>query len=111
MLVAIASTDGETVNEHFGRAGRFLIYDISGQRKTLLSIRQVTPWSVGDANHEFTEERFAALADNLADCNRIYCSHIGERPRLELEQRGIAVIAGSRRISEITDGQDQVEPL
>jgi len=29
MLIAVASTDGEMVNEHFGRASRFWIFDIS----------------------------------------------------------------------------------
>ncbi len=109
MLVAIASTDGETVNEHFGRADRFLIYDISEQGGTLLSIRQVTPWSVGEADHEFAEERFAALADSLADCSRIYCSHIGARPRRELEQRGVTVVTGSRRISDIAVDRDRMQ--
>ena len=28
--VALASTDGKVVNEHFGRASGFLIFDISG---------------------------------------------------------------------------------
>ncbi len=103
MLVAIASTDGETVNEHFGHAERFLIYDISGDRHHLLVIRKVTPWSAGKKNHDFSPERFATLVGTLADCERLYCSHIGDRPRRELEQRGITVIAGPRKIRDITD--------
>ncbi|HFQ89075.1 MAG TPA: hypothetical protein ENK27_03270 [Desulfobulbus sp.] len=110
MLIAIASTDGETVNEHFGRADRFLIYEIAEGRRHLLLIRRVNPWSAGDGSHEFSEERFTPLAASLADCARIYCSHIGQRPRQELEQRGITVVAGTRRISEITEEENAASP-
>jgi predicted Fe-Mo cluster-binding NifX family protein len=32
MRIAVASIDGKDVNEHFGRARRFLIYDLTAQR-------------------------------------------------------------------------------
>ena len=43
LRVAVASSDGKTVNEHFGQASRFLIFDIKydlieliEERKTIL---------------------------------------------------------------------------
>ena len=101
MLIAIASSDGETVNEHFGRADRFLIYDVSPGRHTLITVRNVKPYSIGNRDHQFDSERMASAAEAVRDCKLIYCSKIGDRPRMELDNLGITAIIGSRPISEI----------
>ncbi|MCF6187711.1 MAG: hypothetical protein L3J49_09630 [Desulfobulbaceae bacterium] len=104
MRVAIASTDGETVNEHFGRAERFFIYDITGDKLNLVTVREVTPLSTGDKEHLFDGKRMAEVLDPLKDCTQVYCTRIGERPEKELAKSGIKAIVGKRSISEITEG-------
>lgn len=101
MLIAIASTDGETINEHFGRTNRFLIYDVSPGNQTLMTVRDVEPLSTGDKNHPFDQERLAGVTEAVKDCKLLYCTKIGDRPRQELEKLGITAIIGSRPISEI----------
>lgn len=104
MLVAIASTDGERVNEHFGRAERFLIFDITDNKKSLLMVREVTPLSTGDKAHPFNSERMAGVLDSVKDCTQVYCTKIGERPKEELTKMDIKVIVGEKSIDEITVG-------
>ena len=33
MLIAVASKDGKEINQHFGHAERFLIYEVKGTRR------------------------------------------------------------------------------
>lgn len=101
MQIAIASTDGETVNQHFGKADRFFIYDLAEKRLVLLMVRSVTPLSTGDPNHAFDPERMAATVAALKDCGRVYCARIGERPQEELEKAGITAVVGTGPIAGI----------
>lgn len=55
--IAVVSTDGKTVNDHFGRAERFLIYDID-DKLTFVEERPAETYSVGDPEHPFDPERF-----------------------------------------------------
>ena len=102
MLIAIASTDGETVNEHFGRATRFWIYDISGPEKSLIITRNVEPLSTGDKNHPFDQERLDKVTEAIKDCAKVYCTKIGDRPREELEKHGILTVIYDGAINSIT---------
>lgn len=52
LRVAVASTDGKYVNDHFGRAKQFLIFDINGSEYQFLELRQNTP----SCNLEGTDE-------------------------------------------------------
>lgn len=101
MLIAVASTDGEMVNEHFGRATRFWIFDVAESKHSLIVVRNVEPLSTGDKKHPFDPERMGSLYDALKDCKRVYCTKIGERPRQELEKAGITTVIYSDAISSI----------
>ncbi len=101
MLIAVASTDGEMVNEHFGRAKRFWIFDVSGSTKTLIMVRHVEPLSTGNTRHSFDPEKMAAIIEPIRDCERVYCAKIGERPQRELEKYGIGTIVCTDAISTI----------
>jgi len=102
MLIAVASTDGVMVNEHFGRATRFWIFDVVKSKQTLIMVRNVEPLSTGDKSHAFDPARMSVACDSLKDCGRVYCTKIGERPRLELEKLGIETIIYKDAISSIT---------
>ncbi|MGW8161129.1 MAG: NifB/NifX family molybdenum-iron cluster-binding protein [Desulfobulbales bacterium] len=64
-------------------------------------VRNVQPLSTGDQNHPFDPERMAAVASVIKDCQRVYCTKIGDRPRQELEKLGITPIIYNDRISSI----------
>ncbi len=89
MRIAVVSTDGRNVDEHFGRAERFLVYDLLPGGPEFIEERMSPPLSVGDRNHSFDAERFQATADVLADCRQVYVTRIGEKPTEELVSRGI----------------------
>jgi len=101
MVIAIVSKDGVHVDDHFGRAERFLIYGIEGDKQTLLRVENVQPLSENDPDHAFNPDRFSPLLDALEGCARVYCTKIGERPAAELRKAGIEPVVSFGPIADI----------
>lgn len=101
MQIAIVSTDGQTVNDHFGKAERFLIYESDGAPPVFIEERQVRPFSSGDQNHAFNRTRFENVLAALAGCREVYCNKIGDKPTKELSKAGIEPVIYDGPISAI----------
>lgn len=85
--IGVATSDGIVVNEHFGRASRFLILDIEedGSIRTVEN-RTVTPVCEG-GNHD--DEKLAENVKCLSDCRYLLVSRIGQGAANALEQQGV----------------------
>ena len=68
--VACASNNGEEVDGHFGSCERFLIYQVAPSELRLLAVRPTL-----EADH--AEDRNAARAQMIADCQVVYVQSIG----------------------------------
>ena len=101
MQVAIASSQGTRVDQHFGKTDNFLIYSLDKTGLTLEEQRKVDPLSTGDKNHSFDLEKFTQVYGALSDCKRVYCAKIGARPKNELARRGIETVEFTGLIKEI----------
>ena len=88
--VAVASSDGIVINQHFGRADLFAIYDIDlNDDITLVETRKVIPiCQNGNHDNQEMEENIKCLSD----CKYVLVSRIGQRARVLLEQDGIIPI-------------------
>ena len=86
--IAAASSDGKVINQHFGRADNFLIFEISGSRYSLIERRDVTPLC---DNGEHTEEGLLSAIGALKDCTAVVVSKIGAPAKRALEINGISV--------------------
>ncbi|SHH54606.1 Predicted Fe-Mo cluster-binding protein, NifX family [Sporobacter termitidis DSM 10068] len=87
--VATASTDGTVVDEHFGRAEDFYIYDIGPDGAySLLEKRSVHPSGEGLGH---TEDAMLEKITALRDCCAILVVQIGPGARRSLELNRIAV--------------------
>jgi|SRR5574344_1956906 predicted Fe-Mo cluster-binding NifX family protein len=73
--IAIASANGQTVNQHFGLAKNFLIYRISDAGVAFVEDRLIT--GVLPSEHHHSEERLVAIANQLQDCALLFVSKIG----------------------------------
>jgi nitrogen fixation protein NifX len=71
MKVAFASTDRVYINEHFGRAERFLIWDVGPDTAAFSGMVEVKAEG-GDE-----EDRIEARTSVLADCALVYVLQIG----------------------------------
>lgn len=98
--IAVVSTDGVHVNDHFGMAERFLVYDMA-QDLTLVSERSSEKLSVGDPNHPFDADKFKRVTDTINDCDRIYVTRIGDGPAGKLKEMGIEAVVFEGPIENI----------
>ncbi|MEW5804121.1 MAG: NifB/NifX family molybdenum-iron cluster-binding protein [bacterium] len=100
MRIAVVSKDGKNVDEHFGQAGRFLIYDF-GDTMTFVEDRQSEPLSVGDPHHSFDEQKFGRILALLKDCTKVYVNKIGQVPAAKLKESGIEPVIYAGAIASI----------
>ncbi len=86
--VAVASTDGKVVNQHFGRAEVFYIVEADSGDMTFTyeESRKTVPVCRGQ---EHDESQLIAMAAMLEDCDYILVSRIGDGARAALEQNNI----------------------
>lgn len=101
--IAVVSTDRVHVNDHFGKAERFLIYDVDDNTLTLVEERPTETLSVGDPNHPFDADKFGRIAALLHDCAKVYMTRIGEGPAAKLNAMGIETVIFDGPIDAITD--------
>ncbi|MBI2916421.1 MAG: dinitrogenase iron-molybdenum cofactor biosynthesis protein [Chloroflexi bacterium] len=87
MRVAVASSDGIMVNQHLGKATRFLIYETPGK---LLETRTARPPSPGQDLAQ--EDHLARQLEVVADCAAVIAMRIGPGAREELLERGIVPV-------------------
>ena len=86
--IALATTDGKIVNQHFGKADQFYILEVDEEKMTfqLVEIRQTGSVCQG-GEHEDT--RLLKVVSALNDCDYVLVSRIGMRARNILEKSGI----------------------
>ncbi len=86
--IAVASTDGKYVNEHFGRARQFLIFDLNQAGYQFLELRKNEP----SCRSEQTDEvKHLPTIDLLADCKGVLVARIGPGAEAVLNQKRIKV--------------------
>lgn len=95
--VAVASTDGISINEHFGRAKEFLIYEVEqGGAYQLLERRPNNPHCSGEHDHHTAD----ATAGLLADVKVVLVSQIGPGASKALQSKGVTALTLSGSIDK-----------
>ncbi|WP_371379647.1 NifB/NifX family molybdenum-iron cluster-binding protein [Sporomusa aerivorans] len=83
--VAVASTDGITINEHFGRTKEFWIYEAAESGAYTFLERRETPPAVRTLSVHATGN----AVELLYDVEAVLVARIGRQAELELRARGI----------------------
>jgi len=89
MLIAVASKDGKEINQHFGHAERFLIYDVENSSAKLVDERSVERYCSFDPDHPLRGQLLRGIAEALDGCHAVVSAQMGEHPKAELEKLGI----------------------
>lgn len=89
MLIAVASKDGKEINQHFGHAERFLIYDVEQGNVRLVDEKKVERYCSFDPEHPLRGHLLRGIAEALQGCRAVVTAQMGEHPKGELEQLGI----------------------
>lgn len=84
--VAVATRGGGLVNQHFGHAREFLVYDVDRDGVRLVGHRKVDGYCVGG---DGDDDVLPAVLRALADCRAVLVAKVGHCPREELAKAGI----------------------
>ncbi len=93
MRIAVASKSGKEVDQHFGHAERFLVYDYSKSGSTLVREVEVDKYCSFDPDHPLRHNRLDGIAQGLHDCKAVVSAMIGDYPKQELKKAGIEALS------------------
>ncbi len=112
MKIAFATTDGINVDEHFGRAGMFAVYELTDQDYRFVELRKFAEGR--DAEIEVTkgmgqihDDREEGKVSKLGDCKIVYLTEIGGPSAARLVKRGIMPI----KVKEIVSIEESLQKL
>jgi nitrogen fixation protein NifX len=83
MKIAFTSSDGRTIDQHFGQASQFWIWEIGPETAEPLGAVAVGPSGADE------EDRIAARASAIAGCAVVYTQQIGGPAAAKLVSRRI----------------------
>ncbi|MBN1953289.1 MAG: hypothetical protein JW801_18935 [Bacteroidales bacterium] len=101
MRVAVSSTNGKTINSHFGKARTFYVYEIEGENIRFMEIRNTPSYASKDPLHAFRAEQFDKVLKVIGDCQAVYTKQIGAVPAEKLRSLGIRVTQAEGGILEV----------
>ncbi len=87
--VAVATSGGQRINTHFGRAREFQIYAVDRDGLRFMGHRRIDRQSRGEVADD---EALRVAVTVLNDCHAVLATRIGGYPREELRRAGIEAI-------------------
>jgi len=87
LKIAFATTNMETVNQHFGSAQQFALYRVDPGHATLLEASEF-----GKLAQDGNEDKLEAKLDMLKGCAAVYCQAVGSSAVRQLMMRGVQPI-------------------
>jgi len=102
LRVAFASTDRTRVNQHFGAAEGFAVYEVTPEKATLVGVAEFAEEAM-DGN----EEKLRAKVDFLAGCAAVYVMAIGASAIKKLMAAGVQPI----RINDVDAIDDLLQEI
>ncbi|MDR1929816.1 MAG: nitrogenase cofactor biosynthesis protein NifB [Treponema sp.] len=98
MRFAVSSRGGVLVDQHFGHAEEFYIYEWREGAPRFKERRSAGKYCTGECGEK--ESRMDAVIKTIGDCNCIIALRIGEAPRLRLRTMGIKTFMTYSRIED-----------
>lgn len=89
VLVAVATKGGGMVNQHFGHAKEFMIYEVDATEARFVGHRKVDHYCQSGYGEAATLEGIIGM---VSDCKAVLVSKIGPCPQKQLEKAGLTVI-------------------
>ncbi|MCC7280211.1 MAG: nitrogenase cofactor biosynthesis protein NifB [Chromatiaceae bacterium] len=89
VLMAVATSGGGLINQHFGQAREFLVYEASAQEVRFIGVRKVGAYCSGPEDCGELDWVLEDTLRALSGCEVVLCSRIGFEPWGQLEAAGI----------------------
>jgi len=98
--VAVTSRGGKMVDQHFGHASMFLIYETDGVKEKLVELRSVERYCTGSDQCGDEEDRKNAIIAQLQDCDAVVSMRIGYYAKQRLQMHKVLAVESCASISE-----------
>jgi len=98
MKIAVATIDGVSLSQHFGRSAGFVVFELEGTTVNNRELRtnNHTPHAQGlcnhDEQHQHQSHSHAGILGLLEDCDIVLCGGMGTGAAQALAQHGIQPI-------------------
>lgn len=89
VLMAVATKGGGIINQHFGHAKEFLIYEASSEGAKFVGHSKTELYCTGEDTCGEAESRLSKIMKALEGCEAVLCAKIGFEPWNQLEAAGI----------------------
>ncbi len=89
VLMAVATSGQGVINQHFGHATEFLVYEASPKGVRFISHRKVDQYCIGNDTCGEKESALAGSIRSLEGCEVVLCAKIGFEPWGQLEEAGV----------------------
>ncbi|WP_026731097.1 nitrogenase cofactor biosynthesis protein NifB [Fischerella sp. PCC 9605] len=89
ILVAVATKGGGLVNQHFGHAKEFQVYEVDGKEVRFIGHRKIDHYCQGGYGETATLEN---IIEAIADCKAVFVAKIGDCPKEKLHAAGIQTV-------------------
>jgi nitrogen fixation protein NifX len=104
MKVAFATTDGISVDEHFGRAGLFAVYELNRDGYRLVEMRRFADGIDREVSEtkgmgRVHDEAVGGKVEKLADCKIVYLTEIGGPSAARLVRKGMMPVKVKEPVS------------
>nr|HML49407.1 NifB/NifX family molybdenum-iron cluster-binding protein [Clostridia bacterium] len=97
---AVASKSGMLVDQHFGHAEEFLIYQSDGNTARFVEKRPVPRYCEGPEDCDEKAGKMERLLSVLTDCQGVLALRIGNSPTEKLNSRSIRTFMSCDRIED-----------
>ncbi|BAY11080.1 nitrogenase cofactor biosynthesis protein NifB [Calothrix sp. NIES-2098] len=89
ILVAVATKGGGLVNQHFGHAKEFMVYEVDGSSAKFVGHRKIDHYCQSGYGEEATLDN---IIQAISDCKAVLVSKIGHCPQEELQKAGLQTV-------------------
>ena len=105
LLFAVSSKSGILVDQHFGHATDFYIYEYKNKNIRFKERRSVTRYCDGEESCDgmgggSNGDKMEAILETVKDCDGVLAMRIGEAPKQKLEQKSIITYTTYDRIED-----------
>ncbi len=97
---AVASKSGMLIDEHFGHAKTFYIYEYKDGKSVYIENRDVDKYCRGAEDCEEEQDKIEKIFKTIQDCQGVLAVRIGSSPEKKLIDKGISVFKTYDRIEK-----------
>jgi len=89
---AATSSNQTFIDQHFGSADRFHIYETDGKKVEFIETRSISTYCEGENNCSDKKDKIELLVEAVKDCSAVVCVRCGYNPKKVLNQHNIYII-------------------